>query len=175
MKTKHSYLSGLLLVVLISFVSVNSVQAQISLIIQGTNNSLAYYPLLSIKKVFFPTTSILEVDNGSAVQVQVTSIKKMYFANSVTTVNPVLNNNGKTHLYPIPVQDQFTIEVEANKTEAGSIEIIDLGGHAIRAQKVIMNTGKNSIIINSEALRSGFYFCKIIHANSTEVIKFNKY
>jgi hypothetical protein len=175
MKTKHYYLSGLLLVVLISVVTVSSsLQAQTSLIIQGTNNSLADYPLQNIKKVFFPTSSILQVDNGSAVQVQLSSIKKMYFANSPTTVNPVLSNIIKTRLYPVPVQDQFTVEVEASNTEASYLEIIDLVGHTVSNQKVIMNTGKNSIIINSEALRSGFYFCKISSGNSTEIIKFNK-
>jgi len=90
MKTKNYYLSGLLLVVLISLISVCNLQAQTSLKIQGINNSLADYPLQNIKKVFFPTTSILEVDNRSAgaVQVQVSSIKKFILvsaaANGIT-------------------------------------------------------------------------------------------
>jgi hypothetical protein len=175
MKTKHYYRSGLLLIVFISLISVSSLQAQKSLKIQGINNSLADYPLQNIKKVYFPTTTILEVDNGSAVQVQVSSIKKMYFGSTTTTsLNSVLSNLSKTRLYPIPVNDQFTVELVASNTMEGYIKVIDLAGHAVSTQKVFMNAGNNSYIINSTALPTGFYFCKISSASSTEVIKFNK-
>ena len=173
MKTKH-YFSGILLVGFSFLFSGSNLQAQTSLKIQKADNSVVDYPITNIKKVFFPTASILEVDNGSAAQVQISTIKKIYFGNTIATLNSVVRNISMTRLFPIPATDQLTLEVHAHNTEAGYIEIIDLAGYSVSTQKISLHTGLNSFTINSSVLRTGFYFCKVSSANSIGIIKFNK-
>lgn len=156
-------------------VSAGNLHAQILLNIEEANNTITKHTLQDVKKLYFPTESVLQIEkNVGSVQYPLPGVKKIYFGTLTTSNNSVPTIHSKTRLYPIPAKDQFTVELVAENTESARIEIIDLAGRLVSAQIVELNSGINTFTINSSFLKKGIFLCKIIKTKSTEVIKFNK-
>ena len=176
MKTKHSFfIRRLIWVVLILLISLVGSHAQNTLKIKESNNNITEHTLLSIKKINFPSASILVIQKGTSyAEYTLSNISKIYFGSASTEVNAKFAIKPNVRLYPNPVKDHFSIEIQSLNLEPAIIDIVDYVGKVIHTQKVTLNSGHNSFSINSSGFYSGFYLCKISKAYTIETIKFNK-
>lgn len=94
----------------------------------------------------------------------------------VTEINEVLNNEiSNFRVYPNPSTDIFNFEFNLLKSSNIEITITDLSGKNVDiiTNKQYIN-GKYTIEYNSEKLKEGIYFCKLITDNNIQIIKLIK-
>ena len=72
-------------------------------------------------------------------------------------INPVTT----TRIYPNPVVDQMTIEVNAAQASEMSISVYNLMGQKVMDKNVSINTGINTPTLNTSSLSSGVYFVTV--------------
>jgi Secretion system C-terminal sorting domain/CARDB len=77
-------------------------------------------------------------------------------------------------VYPNPVQDKLTVNIQADKAAAGQIIITDVNGKAVYNRAINMIQGENIIPVDAAALQSGTYFIKVLLEGDMIVRKFNK-
>ena len=83
-------------------------------------------------------------------------------------------DNVELVIFPSPVKDLITIQVDALLEEQAIILICDINGKILISQQVKMIAGTNSIQINSTSLLPGIYLIKINSSQSTAVKRFCK-
>ncbi len=77
-------------------------------------------------------------------------------------------------VYPNPVQDMLTVNIQADKAVAGQIIITDVNGKAVYNKAVNMIQGENIIPVDAATLQAGSYFIKVLLEGDMIVRKFNK-
>jgi Secretion system C-terminal sorting domain/CARDB len=77
-------------------------------------------------------------------------------------------------VYPNPVQDKLTVNIQADKAVAGQVIITDVNGKAVYNKAVNMIQGENIIPVDAAALQAGTYFIKVLLEGDMIVRKFNK-
>jgi Secretion system C-terminal sorting domain len=77
-------------------------------------------------------------------------------------------------VYPNPVQDKLTVNIQADKAIAGQVIITDVNGKAVYNKAINMIQGENIIPVDAAALQSGTYFIKVLLEGDMIVRKFNK-
>jgi hypothetical protein len=83
-------------------------------------------------------------------------------------VNPVTT----TRIYPNPVVDQMTIEVNAAQASEMSISVYNLMGQKVMDKNVSINTGINTPTLNTSSLSSGVYFVTVKANGFENTMKF---
>ena len=83
-------------------------------------------------------------------------------------VNPVTT----TRIYPNPVVDQMTIEVNAAQASEMSISVYNLMGQKVMDNNVSMITGINTPTLNTSSLSSGVYFVTVKANGFENTMKF---
>ncbi|MES2592493.1 MAG: T9SS type A sorting domain-containing protein [Bacteroidota bacterium] len=93
---------------------------------------------------------------------------------SVTSgINEKGNDNATIGLYPNPVTNDATMNVSLKTAEKVMIIIYDITGKAlVNVFAGEMNTGMNSVKVNTSALTSGIYFTTISSDNFSKTVKF---
>jgi hypothetical protein len=77
-------------------------------------------------------------------------------------------------VYPNPVQDKLTVNIQADKAVAGEVIITDVNGKAVYNNVVKLIQGENIIPVNAAVRQSGTYFIKVLLEGDMIVRKFNK-
>jgi hypothetical protein len=83
-------------------------------------------------------------------------------------INPVTT----TRIYPNPVVDQMTIEVNAAQASEMSISVYNLMGQKVMDKNVSINTGINTPTLNTSSLSSGVYFVTVKANGFENTMKF---
>ncbi len=79
-----------------------------------------------------------------------------------------MNSNYRIQIYPTPVIDQFSVELNAQKTGKSSIKIFNLLGKEVYSDVRFIKKGANVISIsNIHFLRSGVYTIQIIDGSAS--------
>lgn len=88
----------------------------------------------------------------------------------IFTGNNVQNDNIK--LYPNPVYDNATIELDVNTKGSLSIQVIDLAGKLVTSEEKAVIEGMNKFEMNLANLKAGTYIMKAISGNQVFTRKF---
>ncbi|MDQ3017118.1 MAG: T9SS type A sorting domain-containing protein, partial [Bacteroidota bacterium] len=92
----------------------------------------------------------------------------------VTDVKEIANINS-LNVYPNPVADQLTVELNADKTTQVGISIIDMTGRVIANEGIqTFNQGANKIGIDVANLVQGSYVLRMIQNDAVKTVKFDK-
>ena len=86
--------------------------------------------------------------------------------------NPAVNPMTTTRIYPNPVVDQMTIEVNAAQASEMSISVYNLMGQKVMDKNVNINTGINTPTLNTSSLSSGVYFVTVKANGFENTMKF---
>jgi len=78
-------------------------------------------------------------------------------------------NSVSYHVYPNPINSNFTIEMNGLQDQQMLIEIFDALGKKVIAEQRTVNSTNSSISINTEYLSSGIYFLRLMN-NSQELV-----
>ncbi|MFA7082360.1 MAG: Omp28-related outer membrane protein [Bacteroidales bacterium] len=81
---------------------------------------------------------------------------------SVIGLNDVENNISSFDVYPNPVRDIATLDINLNSSSTATIQVLDmLGRNVIDLGTKSMKAGQNSIQLNTSKLNNGMYFIKV--------------
>lgn len=80
----------------------------------------------------------------------------------------------KLRVFPQPVHDILNVEIDGNKAEVISINILDITGRILLHEEGLVVVGKNHFELNTSSLLNGIYFLKVEGKNSKEVLKLSK-
>ena len=86
--------------------------------------------------------------------------------------NPAVNPVTTARIYPNPVVDQMTIEVNASQASEMSISVYNLMGQKVMDKNVNINTGVNTPTLNTSSLSSGVYFVTVKANGFENTMKF---
>ncbi len=86
--------------------------------------------------------------------------------------NPAVNPVTSTRIYPNPVVDQMTIEVNAAQASEMSISVYNLMGQKVMDKNVSINTGINTPTLSTSSLSSGVYFVTVKANGFENTMKF---
>lgn len=85
---------------------------------------------------------------------------------SVVGLNDIENNISSFDVYPNPVKDIATLDINLNSSSVGTVQVIDmLGRNVIDLGTKSMKAGQNSIQLNTSKLNNGMYFIKVTTDN----------
>ena len=98
------------------------------------------------------------------------------FTDSKFDITAGINENGSKissiNLYPNPVNDQATIDVNLNEAATVVITVFDITGKvAANVFTGEMNSGINTVKINTSDIPAGIYFTTIVANNSKKTLK----
>jgi hypothetical protein len=80
-----------------------------------------------------------------------------------------------TSVAPNPFNNGFNVVIHADKSTEAVVTLIDIYGRQVQTQKVVLNTGKNNLAINTATkMPPGNYFMKIKAGERNEVHKLVK-
>ncbi|PLW98334.1 MAG: hypothetical protein C0591_04675 [Marinilabiliales bacterium] len=82
------------------------------------------------------------------------------------------NQNQNLKLYPNPVFDKATIELDANTKGKLSIQVIDLSGKIIYSEERFVNEGVNKLDLDLTHLKTGTYVLKAVSEQNIFTRKF---
>ncbi len=82
------------------------------------------------------------------------------------------NNNENLKLYPNPVIDKATIELDLNTKGTLSIQVIDLTGKIVSSEERVVTKGANILDLNMAHLNTGTYIIKAVSGNQVFTSKF---
>jgi len=91
---------------------------------------------------------------------------------SVPENHEAINPMTATRIYPNPVVDQMTIEVNASQASDMSISVYNLMGQKVMDKNVSLNMGINTPTINTSNLSSGVYFVTVKANGFENTMKF---
>ena len=91
---------------------------------------------------------------------------------SVPENHDAINPMTTTRVYPNPVVDQMTIEVNASQASEMSISVYNLMGQKVMDKNVSINTGINTPTLNTSSLSSGVYFVTVKANGFENTMKF---
>ncbi len=99
-----------------------------------------------------------------------------WFANGTRVLTSTGDlDKAAVRITPNPFNDNVTIEVTADKTEVGKVELFDLLGKTILSRPLSISTGKNAVSIETHSLQAGAYLVKITIGNkslTSKIVKF---
>lgn len=148
----------------INFSSIQFIQSKAN---NGISSGLIFYAVLD-KNVLNGNNfyRLKQIDNDGKFSYSPTVVIK-----AGKTTNMVLNS-----VYPNPVKEIFTINIEAPKQDNVSIILTDLSGKILINKFKLLNMGNNILPINIASLASGVYALTITNFNgeSTKTIKIIK-
>ena len=102
--------------------------------------------------------------------------KGNWFANGTRVLTSTGDlDKAAVRITPNPFNDNVTIEVTADKTDVGQVQIFDLLGKNILSRPLSISTGKNAVSIETSSLQAGAYLVKITIGNkslTTKIVKF---
>ncbi len=91
---------------------------------------------------------------------------------SVPENHDAINPMTSARIYPNPVVDQMTIEVNASQASEMSISVYNLMGQKVMDKNVSINTGINAPTISTSNLSSGVYFVTVKANGFENTMKF---
>ena len=101
--------------------------------------------------------------------------QELYVDRAVTTGIVSLSKNTTTFsIYPNPVQNQATINIESKKVSQAQWSIISLTGQVITTQQLVLNAGNNTVNINTSSLQKGVYILQLTQNNQVVSKQFVK-
>lgn len=77
---------------------------------------------------------------------------------------PQLSAFSDIKVYPNPVRNQLTISITSYKNENVKLELDNLLGQNLLSRQSYIATGKNLLSLNTSALSTGTYICRVISA-----------
>ncbi len=77
-------------------------------------------------------------------------------------------------LYPNPVRDKLLVDIDAEKTDKGELNITDINGRNVYSIKLNLTQGINTIPVNVTHLANGTYFIRILTSDNSFMKKFSK-
>lgn len=77
-------------------------------------------------------------------------------------------------LYPNPVTDKLLVDIDAEKTDKGEINITDINGRNVYRTQVNLQQGANTVPVDVSHLANGTYFIKIQMTDNSFMKKFSK-
>lgn len=88
------------------------------------------------------------------------------------SIDPVLNEERLITLFPNPSSAKTTLSIENPMSEKMQILVYDIEGKLVEKQSHIHSAGRREVELNSNGLRPGVYFVKVIGEGWSEVRKF---
>lgn len=71
----------------------------------------------------------------------------------------------QTHVYPVPAEDEITIEFNAETSSTVSIRLIDLSGRTVISKELAVPAGTHSEKLDVGQLNRGTYFLRVLNEN----------
>lgn len=93
---------------------------------------------------------------------------------SGTLVLGLDENNEETffNYYPIPAEDELTVEFNSVRPEKIVFEVSDFTGKMSDKQTIQANEGNNLVLFDTSKYASGVYLLKVIKGNSSNTVRF---
>lgn len=79
------------------------------------------------------------------------------------------------NLWPNPVQDRFTMQVNSSRSGTVELSILDLNGREVYAGSVALHAGSNRMDLNVDQLESGLYLMRLTSGRQASVLRFVKH
>lgn len=92
---------------------------------------------------------------------------------AVTGLNDQLKTFASVIAFPVPAQDNLTIEIMSASSEIIEVEVLDLTGKSLNASNYKAFAGSNQFILNTENLKAGSYIAKIKGQSNISAINFS--
>ncbi len=81
------------------------------------------------------------------------------------------SEEGLVKYYPNPLRQGETLNIIYDKVSKGSVQvyILDAVGNLVSKDEIMLNVGRQKILLDSEHLNTGIYFLKISSTDATTV------
>ncbi len=96
------------------------------------------------------------------------------YVEKIVTLNRAANEKFEVQAFPIPVQDQMTVEVAADQDQMIEIIVFDVLGREVAKLSQQASAGLTQIAYDASALPEGEYLIKVTGTNSSKVVNFLK-
>lgn len=171
MRNKRINFSALLLLVVFAVA-----QAQNTMYVKETNNSITSFPLNDISKITFQSGNMLVKQNsGTTTPFVLTDISRYNFAPSPVGISKIKDDElAAPFIFPNPGSTQIQLNYYSLESRATNIDIIDSKGTVVQQLNEKSLKGKNKLSIDVSKLSQGLYLFRIHNEYDTETINFLK-
>ncbi|HET6557795.1 MAG TPA: T9SS type A sorting domain-containing protein [Prolixibacteraceae bacterium] len=165
--------TGLLLLIVLIF---TGLQAQKKLYIQAKDGTKSTFPLNEIRKVTFPSRTLIVYSNdGNTQTFPFSELRQARFTEWLTGNHSYdLQENNGLALFPNPVDNELTVKTQSESGESIEIRIIDVKGNMIYTQTSRTLPGNNHIKMQLSHLPKGLYVCRVTKGKKADTSKFLK-
>ena len=80
-----------------------------------------------------------------------------------------------TRMWPNPVQDQFTLQLNSSRSGAVELSIIDLNGREVQRSSLALHSGMNMLQLNVDGLQGGMYLLRLNNGQHAATLRFVKH
>ncbi|WP_243347481.1 T9SS type A sorting domain-containing protein [Parabacteroides sp. FAFU027] len=155
--------------------SIQGLQAQ-SLNVKEKNGTLTSTSLPSISKLTFDQGQlIIGKNSGANEKYNLNSIQYINFADIQKTSGylSIKSENPRLSLYPNPVIDELTVQLNSIQSETFTIEIYTIDGK-LKLSKSLNNSQTSEFKVNLSSLPLGTYICILSSGTLSLTSKFQK-
>ncbi len=83
-------------------------------------------------------------------------------------------NKSSLKVYPNPVSTSLHFDIEVNRSETADVVVYNQVGMAVKAMKVSLRNGSNSVNLDVSMLSTGSYIIKVVYGSKSKTQKFIK-
>lgn len=155
---------------------ISGLQAQNKLYIHAKDGTMASFPLHEIRKLTFPSrTIILNQNNGEMQEFPFIELRQVRFTEFVSGSKSLeVQQDNNLTLFPNPVNSELTLSIGATSGAMVEIRIVNVQGKTVCIRKEHILPGNNQITMQLSDLPQGLYICRINDGKNTETRKFLK-
>jgi hypothetical protein len=85
------------------------------------------------------------------------------------------NLNRSVNIFPNPADESITLNISENENEKVSVSIVDVAGREVYSiNELYLSTDNKNIIIDTDELTQGVYFCRVSGQTFSETLRFVK-
>ena len=163
-----------ILFIVFLFVLGLELQAQTLLNVNEKSGTRTSFALSGLNKLIFSSGNmIVSMKGGNFTNFALANISTLNFK-TITAIAEINHDDGNLKLYPNPVHNFLTIQVESDHGEDVFILIMDIQGRVLFQQTQLNQSGLCQAIIPVESFQQGMYLCRIQHGKKLEINKFIK-
>lgn len=161
---------------LLMLLVITGLQAQKKLYIQAKEGTKASFPLDEIRKLTFPSRTIIVYNNdGNTHTFPFLDLRQARFTEWLSGNSTLdLQESNAMAIFPNPVSEELTVRLFSESGESIEIRIIDVKGNTVYTQTGHTVTGMNKIKMQLSHLVKGLYICQVNKGKGIETSKFLK-
>jgi len=135
------------------------------------------YDLMGLQRLIFPKGKLMvNKTDGTSELFELGIIQGLSFGEKSNIVNlPIFEENLDILLYPNPVHDQISLQIQSKIVGRIQVDFFDIQGRIVFQKNIRLDGGAYRFMANVEDLEKGIYICRIISGSVFANKKFVKF